>query len=45
MFFFPLCNKRFEQTPNLPQWNIKDWPGAGSGDAYNGSAMGKLFSV
>ena len=45
MFFFSLCNKRFEQTPNLSQWNIKGWPGAGSGDAYNWSAMGKLFSV
>ena len=40
MFFFPFCNKRFEQTPNLPQSNIEGWPGAGSGDAYNGSAHG-----
>ena len=40
MLFFPLCNKRFEQTANLPQWNIEGWPGPGSGDAYNGSANG-----
>ena len=45
MFCFPLCNKRFEQAPNLAQWNIKGWSGLVSGDAYNGSTMGKLFSV
>ena len=23
MFCFPKCNKRFEQAPNLTQWNIE----------------------
>ena len=45
MFCFPLCNKIFEQAPILAQWNIKGWTGVGSGDTYNGSAMGKLFTV
>ena len=44
-FCFPLCNKRFDQEPNRGQWNIKGWSGVGSGDDYNGSAMGKLFSM
>ena len=45
MFCSPLCNKRFEQAPNLAQWNIKGWSGVGSGDAYNRSAVGKFFSM
>ena len=45
MLYFPLCNERFDQAPNLAHWNIKGWSGVGSGDAYNGSALNKLFAV
>ena len=45
MFCFLLSNKRFEQAPNLAQWN-KGWSTyVVSGDVYNWSAMGKLLSV
>ena len=45
MFRFPLCNKIFEQSLKLAYWNIKSWLGVMSGDTYNGSAMGKPFSL
>ena len=49
MCSFLLGNKKFEQAPNLTQWNIKGWSGVGLGvglgDICNGSAIGKPFSL
>ena len=45
MCSFLLGNKKFEQAPNLAQWNIKGWSGVGLGYVCNGSAIGKPFSL